>query len=316
MYFPYFRGKQFELIAIRDTAELLANAGFIPIIEPVKEALKGLDRALDAVCNAGGQAIVIVNPHHGSLAGNGAAISAFLEDVYLEHDNISAGILLKDTTTVADAMALFENHADHSPYFIHMGFLDENGLVQALGAGIAETRHVFQEQTSPVLYRKKFSGASRVLLRDSFNKQQKNSAYPPVELFSDLHVTYDSELGLQGFADFLTVGDEFSETGGPAYAVAIHMTFIDPQKDDQMYVYHFISDTNSTPTDPAGKFAEALGKLVNKYESGSSKLFYGSALQELIALHEKQHFPGLGQVKKLSMIHHIETLADYLAGVD
>lgn len=315
MYFPYFRGKQFELIAIRDTATLLAEAEFTPIIEPVKEALKGLGRALDAVCESGGRAIVIVNPHHGSLAGNGAAISSFLEDGYLEKDNISAGILLKDTTSVAEAVALYDNHADHSPYFIHMGFLDENDLVNALGAGLDETRHIFQEQTCPVLYRKKFSGASRVMLRDSFNKQ-RNSGYPPVELFSDLHVTFSSELGLQGFGDFLTVGDEYSETGGPAYAVAIHMTFIDPQKDDQMYVYHFISDTNSTPTDPAGKFAEALGKLVAKYKSGSSHLYHGNALQELLALHEKQHFPGLGQVKKLSMIHHIETLANYLPEAD
>lgn len=315
MYFPYFRGKQFELIAIRDTAPLLAEARFTPIIEPVKEALKGLGRALDAVCHSGGRAIVIVNPHHGSLAGNGAAISSFLEDGYLAQDNISAGILLKDTTSVTEAMKLYNNHADHSPIFIHMGFLDENDLVNALGAGLDETRHIFQEQTCPVLYRKKFNGASRFMLRDPFNKQ-KNSGYPPVELFSDLHVTFSSELGLDGFGDFLTVGDEFSETGGPAYAVAIHMTFIDPQKDEQMYVYHFISDTNSTPTDPAGKFAEALGKLVSKYKTGSSHLYRGSALKELLALHEKQHFPGLGQVKKLSMIHHIETLANYLSEAD
>lgn len=311
MYFPYFRGKQFELIAIRDTSKLLAEAQFIPIIEPVKEALKGLSRALEAVCDSGGRAIVIVNPHHGSLSGNGAAISSFLEDGYLEKDNISAGILLKDTTSVAEAVALYNNHADHSPYFIHMGFLDENELVSALGAGLDKTRHIFEKQTCTVLYRKKFSGASRFMLQDGFIKQ-RNSGYPPVELFSDLHLTFSSELGLQGFGDFLTVGDEYSETGGPAYAVAIHMTFIDPQKDDQMYVYHFISDTNSTPTDPAGKFAEALGKLVAKYKSGSSNLYHGNALQELLTLHEKQHFPGLGQVKKLSMIHHIETLANYL----
>ena len=38
MYFPYLRGKQFELIAIRELAEMLAASGkIIPIIEPVKE---------------------------------------------------------------------------------------------------------------------------------------------------------------------------------------------------------------------------------------------------------------------------------------
>lgn len=29
-----------------------------------------------------------------------------------------------------------------------------------------------------------------------------------------------------------------------------------------MYVYHFVSDTRDTPTDPAGKFAQALAKLI------------------------------------------------------
>ena len=46
MYHPYFRGKQFELITIRETADLMARANFVPIIEPVKEALKGLERCL------------------------------------------------------------------------------------------------------------------------------------------------------------------------------------------------------------------------------------------------------------------------------
>ena len=49
MYHPYFRGKQYELITIREMAPLLKTAGFRPIIEPVREALSGLHKALDAV---------------------------------------------------------------------------------------------------------------------------------------------------------------------------------------------------------------------------------------------------------------------------
>ena len=30
---------------------------------------------------------------------------------------------------------------------------------------------------------------------------------------------------MDGFGDFLIVGDDYSDTGGPAYAVAIHLTF-------------------------------------------------------------------------------------------
>ncbi len=75
MYYPYFRGKQFELIAIRETAETMAQAGFIPIIEPVKETLNGLEKTLKAICEAKGKAIVIVNPSYGDHSTNGHNIS-------------------------------------------------------------------------------------------------------------------------------------------------------------------------------------------------------------------------------------------------
>ena len=109
------------------------------------------------------------------------------------------------------------------------------------------------------------------------------------------------------------VGNDYSEGGGPAYAVAIHLTYIDPGKDDVMYVYHFLSTTNNTPTDPAGKFGQALERLIGKLDSGTSNLFEGSAIEEFRELHAKKHFPGLGYVKKLSMKHHIETLANFLS---
>lgn len=75
MYHPYFRGKQFELIAIRETAALLADSDFVPIIEPVKETLNGLKRALTAINDANGSAIVIINPYHGDHSEDGAEIS-------------------------------------------------------------------------------------------------------------------------------------------------------------------------------------------------------------------------------------------------
>ncbi len=42
MYFPYFRGKQYELITIRDNASMIKDSGITPIIEPVKENLSSL----------------------------------------------------------------------------------------------------------------------------------------------------------------------------------------------------------------------------------------------------------------------------------
>lgn len=312
MYHPYFRGKQFELITIRDMAPLMAASGFVPIIEPVREALKGLERALTEICKAEGKAIVIVNPFHGDHAEDGVSISALLDKGFADKGGITAGILLQNDMDTDEALACYKKHRAHSPTFIHAGFTEAKALAEKLGDGLADTSHVFFEKYCHKLYRKHFKGAAkRVLLRDGFERR-RNADHPAVELFSDLHVTYDEE-DMNGFGDFLIVGDDYTEGGGPAYAVAIHLTFIDPDEDEVMYIYHFVSTTKDTPTDPAGKFAQALDKLIKKLDSGTSNLFESSAIKEFRDLHKKGHFPGLGYVKKLSMNHHIETLADFLA---
>ncbi|WP_352500062.1 sce7725 family protein [Mesorhizobium sp. M0058] len=313
MYHPYFRGKQFELITIRETAVLMAGAGFVPIIEPVKEALKGLERTLQTICDAGGRAIVIVNPYHGDHQEDGVGITKVLQADYIDSDEISAGILLRSNTTLAQAIAACEAHKDHNPTFVHAGFTSPKALAEHLGGDLPASQHVFIEEHANTLYRKHFDGSTRVLIRDGF-KRLKNAEYAkiPVEEFSELHLTYSSDLNMAGFGDFLVVGDSYSESGGPAYAVAIHLTFIDPDKDDVMYIYHFVSTSNDTPTDPAGKFAQALQKLIDKLSTGNSKLLETDAIKEFRDLHTKGHFPGLGHVKKLAMKHHIETLAGYL----
>lgn len=310
MYYPYFRGKQFELITIRETAKLLADKKFVPIIEPVKESLSGLERALKAICDAGGKAIVIVNPYHGDHRESGVGISDLLKKGYLGNDAISAGILLRSDMMLQEAITCFDAHKAHRPTIVHAGFTAPKAFAEHLGNELAGSRHVFVDDHATPLYRKHFEGSTRILLHDGFERQ-RNADYPLLEVFSELHVTY-SDMGLAGFGDFLIVGDSYSESGGPAYAVAIHLTFIDSDNDDVMYIYHFVSDTKDTPTDPAGKFAQALKKLVDKLESGKSKLLETSAIKEFRELHAKGHFPGLGYVKKLSMKHHIETLADYL----
>jgi hypothetical protein len=313
MYHPYFRGKQFELITIRETAQLLSKSKFVPIIEPVRESLGGLEKALTAICEADGRAIVIVNPYHGDHGNDGTNISALLQNGHIGTDKISAGILLRSTTTFADAKACFASHIDHNPTFIHAGFNEPKELAQFLGNNLPASTHVFVSRPDDTLYRRHFNGSRRILVQDGFERR-KNADYArnTPERFSELHVTY-SDLGMSGFGDFLIVGDVYSEGGGPAYAVAIHLTYIDADDDDVMYVYHFVSTTNDTPTDPAGKFGQALQKLIDKLDTGHSKLFETSAIKEFRDLHAKKHFPGLGYVKKLSMKHHIETLAGYRA---
>jgi len=181
----------------------------------------------------------------------------------------------------------------------------------AVAADAKLTPNVFIDtKDSGTLYRRHFKDGQAVLIRDGFRKK-KNSEYvdPDVEHFSDLHLTYKDE-GMSGFGDFLTVGDGYAEGGGPAYAVAIHLTFIDDDSDSSMFIRHFVSDTNLTPADPAGKFSEALGKLAIAVRAPRSKILVTNAVREFLALHDRGHYPGLGYVKKLSMRHHLELMAE------
>jgi len=284
-------------------------AAFRPIIEPVREALSGLDKTLQAVVESNGRAILIVNPHHGDLSGAGKPLTELLKDKFLERNGISAGILLKQDMSLGQAMACYQDHAAHTPVLIHAGFSEAKSLSEKLGKQTKKECHIFLERFCGKLYQKHFKDAHRVLVRDGFQRM-RGKDYADIEPFSDLHATFTDE-GMEGFGDFLIVGDEYNEAGGPAYTVVIHLTFIDPDQDDSMQIYHFKSIHQDTPTDPAGKFAEALKKMMDVLNAPKSKILETSAVKEFRKLHEQGHFPGLGYVKKLSMTHHIETLADY-----
>lgn len=309
MYHPYFRGKQYELITIREMAGQLAEAEFRPVIEPVRETLNSLHKGLDAIKEADGKAIVIVNPYHGDLSLDGSSLSELLKENFLDLPGISAGLLLSNGLTTKQVMDLYNEHEAHSPVFVHAGFDEPKLLIEALDVPLEDQCHIFLDRFCGKLYQRPFKGAHRVLVRDGFERK-RNRDYTLVEPFSDLHATFEDE-GMNGFGDFLVVGDDFSESGGPAYAVAIHLTFIDDEQDDAMRVYHFVSERRDTPKDPAGKFAEALAKMIRTLDKGKSKVLETRAVKEFRDLHQQGHFPGLGYVKKLSMNHHIETLAHY-----
>ena len=204
-----------SFLCIREMAPIFKEAGFRPIIEPVRDVLGGLNRALDAVVEVGGRAIVIVNPHLGDLSDSGTPLSDLLKEKYLDLSGISAGILLKHDMTTAEALKCYRDHASHSPVLIHAGFGEARILAEKIGqTNQRSVRTCFVEEYCGKLYQKHFKGGHRILLRDGFERK-RNRDYELLEPFSDLHATFQDE-GMDGFGDFLIVGDEYSETGGPA----------------------------------------------------------------------------------------------------
>ncbi len=309
MYHPYLRGKQNELILLRENAKLLSDAGMIPIIEPVKKNLAPLEKAIESLAKENVSFILIVNPRNGDFKNDSLPLFSDLIDTTLkDYEQFCLGYIVDAQSSLIDVKSFLDDNTNRSIAFIHNGYPKAKELGLLVNQFDNVKKHIFLDDQ--ILYRRQFSkdGVKKVLVKDGFQKN-RNKDYSEVEIFSELHLTYN-ELGMDGFGDFLIVGNEYSESGGPAYAVAIHLTYLN--EDEVMYIRHFVSDRNDTPTDPAGKFAEALSKLVARVEE--DELIYKSeAYKQYKDFHDRGHFPGLGYVKKLSMQHHIETLAKFLS---
>lgn len=309
MYYPYLRGKQYELIAVRENAARMTNL-VVPIIEPVKSSTLSLRRALEALIGEEQRFIVVANPRVGDLKTNLKPLHDELQKDYLAgYADWSVGWIAEEKTNEEEIRSAFDLHGRVA--IIHGGYRSGAELAEILTRSPGVTHHVFVEELTSKLYRRHFTDGMRILIRDGFNARRRNIDYPDVEHFSDLHITVSDE-GMQGFGDYLIVGSDYSDSGGPAYAVAVHLTFIDPGEDDDMFVAHYRSDRHVSQVDPAGKFAEALAKLVAHSTREDSPVLRTAAVQEFIQLHESGHYPGLGYVKKVSMQHHIELMADFL----
>jgi len=306
MYFPYFYGKQFELMAIRESLDLLKTNKTIPIIEPVRDNLKALESAAKALCNNGIEHIVITNPDKGDFRPRrrGSVIEQLDCDIY-RTDHCVPGYIIRDSENYGDIRAFFINNNERNVALIFYGDGAKDELLQLLEEYGARVKYnIFIDGRVSEKYQSSINpDAYKILIKDGFNKAKKNAEYPNDEFFSDIHLSYKSR-GYYGFGDFTIVGGEFFESGGPAHAVAIHMTYLDHS--NIIRVAHFISDTNDNETNPQGKFREAVYKLANQ---GSSYINpQTDAFEEFKELSASGKYRGLGYVKKLSMKHHMEVV--------
>ncbi|ELH8745781.1 hypothetical protein EE450_24495, partial [Salmonella enterica] len=79
MYFPLLRGKQYELIALKELSTIVPNDLFKPIIEPVRKNLKQLEVAVKLLNKNKIIPIIIVNSEIGELKGN---TNNFINNLY------------------------------------------------------------------------------------------------------------------------------------------------------------------------------------------------------------------------------------------
>ena len=150
---------------------------------------------------------------------------------------------------------------------------------------------------------------NKVIYGDYFIKRQRNADYASVDSdpFSSDHLYFQEE-NYVGFSDYSIVGSEFSETGFAPYAIVIHIAYFDSNND--LRIKHFVSDSNDLVNNPAGKYYEAVSKLVEwNSKEGNLKTFGIKALEKSL---EDETYPGLGMIKKYTIMHHLELMSSFL----
>lgn len=304
MYFPYLRGRQFELIALRELVEKdVLSSKITPIIEPVKLS-STLVKTIETYRANNKQLAIITNPKVGGFNSDvkekkNQKLKESLSACLRESNNILFMNLLRSNSKPDK---FIEKHSNN------MGTIcndkDAIPIYETYFASADVKYNLIPDESG---FRRKIR-KNRVLLADKFNKQDRNNDYIEVddEPFSEDHLYY-LEDGYVGFADYSVIGKEYNETGFAPYAVAIHIVYFDI--DDSLRVKHFVSDSNDDISDPAGKFQEALSKLVAWNEE---KQLDTVAMKEFEDLYHREAYPGLGTVKKLSIMHHFELIGRYL----
>lgn len=312
MYFPYFRGKQFELVAVRDLIQqgvINGDGLVVPVIEPVKSSFGSLERTLSSLIAAEVPFSLIINPSEGDLKkSHGKARSGIVDPLLDRAELFMPGYIIGPETTTDTIRKLRADFPGRRLCLLHRTSIGTPDTFQDLCAedGVEMWNLIVGEHVGR-RYRRRVPRDTKVLVEDGFKKADTNAQFPAEEYFSDLVYSYQEE-GYAGFGDFLIVGDHYAEGGGPAYAVAIHLTY--EHEREEVWVKHFLSDRQEDQVDPAGKFMEALEYLVDFVDSAD--LSWSNACNEFVRLHREEHFPGLGYVKKLSMCHHVELMARIL----
>lgn len=311
MYFPYLRGKQNELIALRELAEedLISNEIF-PIIEPIKLTTT-LITTLHKFVEKQIPIAVVHNPQVGEFN--------------REYENLSDHQIKQSYQDIFENDTIFISHIMNGNSENELSNLSANGIenknmliVHNSESNIRQFLSVFNED--PPQYNiipdrtsiRRSVESHKVLLSDGFPREDRKADYlnRPEDPFTSDHLFYQEE-GYVGFSDYSIVGSTYIDSGFAPHAVAIHVVYFDDE--NRIKIKHFVSDSNQDYTDPAGKFAEALQKLMNWQEEAQLDTYAMSKFEEH---YNAGTYPGLGSIKKLSIMHHLELMNKYLIGLE
>ncbi len=304
MYYPYLRGKQFELLALREFADIVSdNCKVSPIIEPVKDSFNSMKIALKKLQSKEIPFALILNPQCGDIINKTDLILAELEkELSLTEYWMPAFIITNNSKRIrkqidkldfANVMLICSESVD----------ANDSDFIELISLPSVATILISGDNRS---LKRKLDRLEKEVIRldDQFKPQKKNVDYVGIseEKFTEEHKFYVED-GYSGFSDYTVLPKDFSEGGRLPYAVAIHLTY--EKNEEEIWVRHFVSDTNDDNTNIQGKFGEAAEKAVAFFRQIR---YSNSAIEELGQYYRNEQYPGLGVLKKISIKNHLELI--------
>jgi hypothetical protein len=309
MYFPFLRGKQFEMKALKDFFEENPESGqIIPIIEPVNKSNRALESALVSLRNGHHPYALILNPCEGDFKHRSVLFTLPEEnpDLFVQDGSWIPGFICHESQLSSIERCLNSDAYNRAMLVFPSGINLDNEIVTSL-VNHRNVSHIvvcFPSFPSPRVKRTlRATGKHIIYMEDCFITRKRNADYAdyPDEPFSSVFSYYQEE-GYYGFADYTALSSEVSDGGMLPYALAIHLTY--KKSEDEIYIHHFVSDTNYDQTNIRGKFQEAAMKIAPFFEG---RVPITQTVRELIERSDDSNgYPGLGYLKKLSVKNHLE----------
>ena len=319
MYFPYLRGRQNELLCLRELLDAgKLSSKVIPIIEPVKFSSTFFS-TLTKFIETNRKVIVIRNPKVGSFS---KELNDMRKNIEKASDENKKQKLQK---TLDSYKNVWNDSGIQKAYLVDgkvISDIIENKLdaKDAVMINIEKGNYHYYEE-----YGEEITGKYTVvpkggdfediidddiiILEDGYRKAKRNIDYieNPDELFSRNHIVYQKR-GFVGFSDFSMVGNEFEESGFAPLAIAIHVMYFGNR--EELRVHHFVSESNESISDPARKFEEAMENLLawELYD----EIPKTEGFLKLVECYNNGKFPGLGVIKRYSLMHHMQMMGEYL----
>ena len=291
------------MLALREFAQNFPRAQkIVPVIEPVKTSFNSLKIAVETMLRHELIFALVLNPNDGDFRTEDKDVFSEITSLHTSDKWVPAFVFNGAGSEIVskidfygfkEAMIIFKDGVDANNFDI--SFLDDDRIMYIVN-GDPDSRAVRK-------YLSRLPNKRIIRLDNCFNERPRNVDYLKNidEKFTEAHRTFIED-GFYGFSDYVTLPKRFIDSGMLPYAVAIHLTY--EKNEDEIYVHHFMSETNDDQSNISKKFDEAAKKIEPFFLDKE----HTDAVDELIDINKQEKYPGLGVIKKLSIKNHLELM--------